>query len=508
MSQHDLPASSPVRRKALASVAAVALVASGAIGGTLLDGRSAFAQAPITVSPQAQAPASFADVVDTVKPAVVSVKVVVESAASEDRQTSSRTERLPPQLRELFGERGGRDERGGEERGRQGPRQRGQAQGSGFFVSADGYVVTNNHVVERGKIVQVTTDDGRTLDAKVIGSDPKSDLALLKVEEAGTYPFVKLAPTAPRVGDWVVAIGNPFGLGGTVTSGIVSARGRDIGAGPYDDFLQIDAPINRGNSGGPTFNLKGEVVGVNTAIASPSGGSVGLAFAIPASTVQSVVAQLKDSGSVSRGYLGVQIQPLPKDLAEGLGIGRDKGALVNSTQPDTPAAKAGLRAGDVLVSVNGEAIPDARDLTRRIAGLRPGTKVEIAYLREGRERNATVELGLLPGQDVASVDERGSDRETERGSIRLGLQLAPAARVGAGEEGVAVVNVDPEGPAAGKGIREGDIILEIGGKPVSTPGDVATGIKAARDDGRKAVLMRVKSREGTRFVAVALPKAG
>ena len=508
--------SSPVRRKALASVAALALVASGAIGGTMLEGQSAFAQAPITVSPQAQAPASFADVVDTVKPAVVSVKVSIETAADESEPSGGRAERLPPQLRDLFGdrfrgeERGSREERGPrEQRGsRETPRRHGQAQGSGFFISADGYVITNNHVVEKGgKTVQITTDDGRTLDAKVIGTDPKSDLALLKVVEAGTYPFVKLAPTAPRVGDWVVAIGNPFGLGGTVTSGIVSARGRDIGAGPYDDFLQIDAPINRGNSGGPTFNLKGEVVGVNTAIASPSGGSVGLAFAIPASTVSSVVAQLKDTGSVSRGYLGVQIQPLTKELAEGLGIGREKGALVTSTQPDTPAAKAGLKSGDVLTTVNGDAVADARDLTRRIAGLKPGSKVEIAYLRDGKDRSATVELGLLPSRDVASADEPGRG-EAEKSSVRLGLQLAPAARVGAGDEGVAVVNVDPDGPAAGKGIREGDIILEIGGKAVSTPADVATGIKAARDDGRKAVLMRVKSREGLRFVAIAFPKAG
>ena len=489
------------RRKALASVAAVAIVASGAVGASMIEGRPAYAQAPITMSPQAEAPASFADVVDTVKPAVVSVKVSIENA-SDDSDMRSRMENMPPQMRELL-RRFGENE-GGMSQSR--PRHRGQAQGSGFFITADGYVVTNNHVVEKGgKTVQVTTDDGRTLDAKVIGTDPKSDLALLKVTEPGTYPFVKLATKLPRVGDWVVAIGNPFGLGGTVTSGIVSARGRDIGAGPYDDFLQIDAPINRGNSGGPTFNLKGEVVGVNTAIASPSGGSVGLAFAIPASTVQSVVSQLETTGSVSRGYLGVQIQPLTKELAEGLGIAQDRGALVNSTQPDTPAAKAGLKSGDVIVSLNGDKITDARDLTRRIAGLKPGTSVEIGYLRDGRERTASLELGLLPSRDVASNDR---SREPERSSLRLGLQLAPASRVGAGDEGVAVVNVDPDGPAAEKGIHEGDVILEIGGKSVSTPGDIADGIRAARHDGRKAVLMRVKSRQGTRFVAIALPKAG
>jgi serine protease Do len=364
-------------------------------------------------------------------------------------------------------------------------------------------VVTNNHVVENGKRVEVTLDDGRTLGAKVLGTDPKSDLALLKVTEGGPFPYVKLAATSPRVGDWVVAIGNPFGLGGTVTSGIVSARGRDIGAGPYDDFLQIDAPINRGNSGGPTFNLRGEVVGVNTAIASPSGGSVGLAFAIPSSTVQAVVDQLEANGKVERGFLGVQIQALTPDLADGLGIKTQKGALVNSAQPSTPAAKAGLRSGDVVTSVNGEPVADARELTRKIAGLKPGTKIELGYLRDGGQRTATVELGTLP-TETASLQR---EDESARNSLRLGLQLAPAGRAGAGEEGVAVVNVDPDGPAAQKGITEGDVILEVAGKAVSSPSDVAAGIKQARDEGKKAVLMRVKSRQGTRFVAIGLNNA-
>jgi serine protease Do len=487
-----------LRRKALASTAAVAIVASGALGATLMQGVPAFAEnPPITLNSSAHAPATFADVIDKVKPAVVSVKVKVEnasaSAADDEDGPSMDGERIPPQMREFFrrfGENGGPQRRHGGS---------GMAVGSGFFVSADGYVVTNNHVVEHGtKVVSVVTDDGRTLDAKVIGTDPKSDIAVLKVTEGGNFPYVKFAAATPRVGDWVVAIGNPFGLGGTVTSGIVSARGRDIGAGPYDDFLQIDAPINKGNSGGPTFNLRGEVVGVNTAIASPSGGSVGLAFAIPAATVQSVVAQLESEGRVSRGYLGVQIQPLTKELAEGFGFDSQKGALVNSTQPDTPAAKAGLKSGDVITKVNGDPVSDARELTRRIAGLKPGSNVELSYLRDGRERNATVELGTLPNSETASLER--SDRGNS--SLRLGLQLAPA------DEGVAVVAVDPEGPAAEKGIKDGDFILELGGRAVSSPSEVADGIKAARKDGKKAVLMRVKGRDGTRFVAIALPKAG
>jgi serine protease Do len=493
------------RQRALASAAAVAIVASGAVGATLVQGQHpALADTqPITVNPSPNNFPSFADVVDKVKPAVVSVKVKLENSDDQDDSDGGapNLDRVPPQLREFF-RRFGEGQRPHPKHGG------GMALGSGFFISADGYVVTNNHVVEHGgKTVTVVTDDGKNLDAKVIGTDPKSDVALLKVNDAGTYPYVKFASAVPRVGDWVVAIGNPFGLGGTVTSGIVSARGRDIGAGPYDDFLQIDAPINRGNSGGPTFNLRGEVVGVNTAIASPSGGSVGLAFAIPSETVQSVVSQLESSGKVARGYLGVQIQPLTKELAEGLGVTTEKGALVNSTQPDTPAAKAGLKSGDVITKVNGETVADARELTRKIAGMKPGAHVDVAYLRDGRERDANVELGTLPNTEVANanVDDSGSSSS----SLRLGLQLAPASRVpGAGDEGVAVMSVDPDGPAANKGIQEGDVITEIGGQPVTSPSDVAAGVKAARDQGRKAVLMRIKNRQGTRFVAISLQKAG
>src|SRR3954452_21900513 len=435
------------RSRALASVAAVAIVASGAVGAALYEGQPALAQtakAPITVN--AQAPATFADVVDQVKPAVVSVRVKVENAMSDgEGLPSSQLENVPPQLREFFRRFGDNGMPGDDRRGPRQRREVRQGVGSGFLISADGYVVTNNHVVDGAKTVQVTTDDGRTLDAKVIGSDPKTDVALLKVTEGGSFPFVKLAKASPRVGDWVVAIGNPFGLGGTVTSGIVSARGRDIGAGPYDDFLQIDAPINKGNSGGPTFNLQGEVVGVNTAIFSPSGGSVGLAFAIPSETVQSVVNQLETEGQVTRGYLGVQIQPLSKDLAEGLGLSTDKGALVGSTQDGTPAAKAGIKSGDVIPAVNGDPVATARELSKKVASLKPGSKVEIAYLRDGKERSATVELAALPGEKTAKAEPR----ESRDGLPRLGLQLAPPSQVpGAGDEGVVVTNVDPDSPAA------------------------------------------------------------
>ncbi|KQT71347.1 serine peptidase [Methylobacterium sp. Leaf465] len=502
-----------LRRNALASVAVAALVATGAAGvGLTQPAAPAYAQSlsknPIETPDHP--PGSFASVVDKVKPGVVAVKVKLDdSADSDDEDGPGQGQQVPPQLREFFKRFGqGGPGQGGQGQGFGMPKRQGQrgAMGSGFIISADGYVVTNNHVVDKAKSVQVTLDDNRTLDAKVIGKDPKTDLALLKITEGGTFPYVSLSKSAPRVGDWVVAIGNPFGLGGTVTAGIVSARGRDIGAGPYDDFLQIDAPINKGNSGGPTFNVGGEVVGVNTAIASPSGGSVGLAFAIPAETVQAVVDQLRADGKVARGYLGVQVQPVTKDIADGLGLDKAKGALVDHAEAGTPAAKAGLKSGDVIESVNGAPINDAKELSRKIAGIKPGAKVELTYLRGGKTDTATVELGVLPNDTKVASTDRGS---SANGQPRLGLSLAPASEVGAGSEGVAVMEVDPDGPAAAKGIEQGDIILDVAGSSVSQPSEVAERVRSAESSGRKAVLMRVKSAKGvTRFVAVALSKAG
>ena len=250
-------------------------------------------------------------------------------------------------------------------------------QGSGFFISADGYAVTNNHVVDKASTVEVIADDGKTYTAKVIGTDPRTDIALIKVEGRGDFPYVQLAEKSPRIGDWVLAVGNPFGLGGTVTAGIVSARGRDIGAGPYDDFIQIDAPVNKGNSGGPTFDVDGNVIGVNTAIFSPSGGSVGIAFAIPAPTVKTVVGQLKENGKVTRGWIGVQIQPVTAEIADNLGLKTPHGALIAEPQANSPAAKAGIVAGDVITAVNGSPVKDARDLAKQIGNLAPGSSAKL-----------------------------------------------------------------------------------------------------------------------------------
>ena len=500
MSLFNLKNRNLYRHRMLASAAVVALIASGAIGGMVMSAPApASAAAVVTADLQSQSLPSFATVVERVKPAVVSVKVKIENAAARSDDLSGQMDNLPPEVQQFFkrfGDRNGMAPRETEP-------QNIVALGSGFFISADGYVVTNNHVVANAKTVTVTTNEGKTLDANVIGTDPKTDLALLKVTEKGDYPYVSFAKETPRVGDWVVAIGNPYGLGGTVTAGIISAEGRDIGNGPYDNFLQIDAPINKGNSGGPTFNLKGEVVGVNTAIYSPSGGSVGLAFAIPASTVDSVVDSLEHGGVVKRGYLGVMIQPVSQDIAEGLGLKAAGGALVDQAEPGTPAAEAGLKSGDVITKLNAQSINDAADLTRHVASLKPGDKVEISYLRDGMEKTVSLTLASQKDERTAKADVSQSD-----GAPLLGVQLAPAKQVaGAGDLGVVIVNVDPNGLAASKGLSDGDVILEVSGKTVSQPDEVTTDIATAKHDGRKAVLMRIKTANGARFVAFELPKA-
>jgi serine protease Do len=487
------------RNRLLSSVAALALVVSGTVAGTVMSSSTPVrAAAVITSDLQSQALPSFANVVDHVKSAVVSVKVKLFNASNQGDDMSEQNN-LPPEMQQFFKRFGG--QLGGMP-GQQQARPV-MAQGSGFFISGTGYIVTNNHVVENAKTVTVTMDNGKTLDAKVIGTDQKTDLALLKVNEKGDYPFVSLAKDAPRVGDWVVAIGNPYGLGGTVTAGIVSASGRDIGASPYDDYLQIDAPINKGNSGGPTFNLKGEVVGVNTAIYSPSGGSVGLAFAIPARTVDTVMNSLEHGGVVSRGMLGVRIQPVTRDIADGLGLKAASGALVDQAEPGTPAANAGLKSGDVITALNGQPIKDARELTRLVGGLKPGDKAAIAYWRNGEAQTADLTLASQREQRRADAGPMSNDGKTV-----LGLRLAPASQIaGAGDMGVAIVGVDPNGAAASKGLSDGDVILEISGKPVSQPSDVTAGIAKAEKDGKTAVLAKIKTADGSRYVAFAFPKA-
>ncbi len=515
--QNDAPRSA--QRRPHLRVMLLGAVATAALTGALVNGFVAPQQAVAETSAQAPAasPVSFADVVDHVRDAVVSVKVkITETADASDNDDDEDNDggksgpnggaipHLAPgdPLERFF-------KRFGEQQQQGAPHQFGpakphmaQAQGSGFIISSDGYVVTNNHVVEKATDVTLTTDEGKTLHATVVGTDKKTDLALLKIKESGSYPHVNFSGATSRVGDWVIAVGNPFGLGGTVTAGIVSARGRDIGAGPYDDFLQIDAPVNRGNSGGPTFNTQGEVVGVNLAIFSPSGGSVGIGFAIPAETAQSIIATLKDKGAVARGWIGVQIQPVTDEIADSLGLKSPKGALVADAQENSPAKEAGIQSGDVILGINGDRVDGPRDLAKKVAALGPGKKADLLYWHDGSEKTVAVKLGSLPDEKgVSSKPSALADNSALNG---LGLKLAPASSVqGAGSDGVVVADIDPEGAAAQKGLRVGDVILEAGGHSVSKPSDISSVISDAKKDGRKAVLLRVKSGEGTRFVAIA-----
>ena len=461
---------------------------------------------------QVQQPIGFADIVERVKPSVISVRVkMAEKQASNDSSSPEDSPFPPGSPMERFFKRFGGPEGLPGQKGQRGRGGQMTGQGSGFFISPDGYAVTNNHVVDGADKVEVTTDDGTVHTAKVIGTDSRTDVALIKVDGVKDIPFAKLSESQPRIGDWVLAVGNPFGLGGTVTAGIVSARGRDIGSGPYDDFIQIDAPVNKGNSGGPTFNTAGDVMGVNTAIYSPSGGSVGIAFAIPASTVKAVVQQLQDKGSVSRGWIGVQIQPVTPEIADSLGLKRAEGALVAEPQANGPAAKAGVESGDVITRVNDVPVKDARELARTIGGMAPGQTVKLVVIHKGQDKILSMTLGELPNakQAKADTDQNSDSGKATKGTTvpNLGLTLAPANSVaGAGKDGVVVTSVDPNSPSADRGFKEGDVILEIAGKLVATPAEVSDAMKTAKADNKNSVLVRVKSGDSSRFVALPVAK--
>ncbi|MBB3657281.1 serine protease Do [Rhizobium sp. BK650] len=474
------------------------------------------------VNVQSPSVPSFANVVDAVSPAVVSVRVESRvKPASDDGDGFSFDfngrgfDDLPDALKPFFRQFGEQQKGQNQQRrfGHQGEgRLRPVAQGSGFFISEDGYIVTNNHVVSDGSAFVAVMNDGTELDAKLIGKDPRTDLAVLKVDGKGRkFTYVNWADdNKVRVGDWVVAVGNPFGLGGTVTAGIISARGRDIGSGPYDDYLQVDAAVNRGNSGGPTFNLNGQVVGINTAIFSPSGGSVGIAFAIPASTAKDVVADLMKDGTVSRGYLGVQIQPVTKDIADSLGLSEASGALVVSAQDGTPGQKAGMKTGDVVTAVNGEPVKDARDLSRRIGAMTPGSKVELSVWRSGKAQSVTVELGTLPADQQASADDNSDQQQpaqppaSEKALADLGLTVGPSDD----GKGLAITGIDPNSDAADKGIKEGETITSVNNQQVSSADDVVRVINQAKKDGRTRALFQIQSKEGSRFVALPINGQG
>ncbi len=499
---------SRIRTRVLLGTAAAALIVGGFAGETVLGSRSpAYADAVRVQSAAPQLP-NFADLVDKVKPAVVSVRVKAEVSDVSDEDggngggngfsmpspgqfpPGSPMERFFKQFQDQQGGPGGKPQK-----------HKAIGLGSGFFISEDGYVVTNNHVVDGSSDFTVTDSAGKEYTARLIGTDPKTDLALLKVDDkAQKFTYVEFAPGDVRVGEWVVAVGNPFGLGGTVTAGIVSALGRDIGAGTYDDFIQIDASVNKGNSGGPTFNMNGQVIGINTAIYSPSGGSVGIAFDIPAATAQRVIGDLKDHGEVVRGWLGVQIQPITRDIADSLRLADAKGALVAEPQEGSPATLAGIKSGDAIITVDGKKVEDARNLSQIIAGYAPGTTVKLGIVRAGKDQTVEVKLGKLPtDQKMASADEPAKPASVA--DLGFALTVAPD------NKGVVVSEVDPNGAAAEQGIQPGDIILAVGGSEVSVPGDVEREVVDAKKAGMKAVLVRVKSGDRTRFVALPFGKA-
>ena len=482
-----MPLTATRKTSRLLSVFAAGLFAATALTAAML----VVPAAPLHAETQAAIDPSdgFADLVDKVMPAVISVEVKFANVAGMDMNGEPQ-----PGLREFF--RQFPQFRDGLPSDMPQRREPGMAQGSGFIISADGYAVTNNHVVQNAEEVSVRLKDGEELKAEVIGTDPKTDLALIKIKSDKTFQFVKFADTEPRVGDWVVAVGNPFGLGGTVTTGIISARGRDIGSGPYDDFLQIDASINHGNSGGPAFNLEGDVIGINTAIFSPSGGSVGIGFAIPASTAQDVIASLKDNGTVTRGWLGVQIQPVTADIAEGMGLAEAKGAIVSDVSEESPALKAGLKAGDAIVKLDGKDVEDARDLARKVARVAPGKPVPVTIVRNGKTMELTVKIGVMPDEPKMA----GAKAPDEKTSLAaLGIELAPAPD-GAG---VQIIGVAPDSPAAERGLKPGDVILEVAGREVNEPGDVKN---ALADGAKKRVLILVRSGDNQRFIALPLDR--
>jgi serine protease Do len=456
---------------------------------------------------------SFADIVERVKPAVVSVSTMNAGPQLASRDNGKSPRRGFPNLQEdhplydLF--KNLPKEFGSPQPQQPRPRLR-RATGSGFVVSADGYVVTNNHVIDGATEVFVSFDDQEKLEAELIGTDARTDIALLKIKNSNKkFPHVTFSDKKPRVGDWVLAVGNPFGLGGTVTAGIVSALARDIGSGPYD-FMQIDAAVNRGNSGGPTFNLEGEVVGVNTAIYSPTGGNVGIAFAVPANTVKDVIEELKNSGSVSRGWLGVKIQNVDDDTAASLGLSEDKGALISEVMADGPAADAGLKVQDAILEVNGKEIEDSRDLARKIADFAPGATVKVKVWRNDKEKTLKVKLGKFPNSTKVALgkfDDDEAEEKPEKVDLKqLGLTLMPA-RSGGSTEGVAIAEVDPNSDAAKKGLKSGDVILEAGGKSVSSPADVLEALKKMKELGRTAVLLHIKTGDQKRLIPVQINKS-
>ena len=475
----------PWRRVALATV----LLASTALTGTVLAQPGAVN--PPAAAPQAILP-DFSNLVAQVKPAVVSITTTIDATPTEGP-------RMPVPLPFPFNQM---VPHGGE-----GPH---EARGSGFIIRQDGLVVTNNHVVKDGSSVSVTLDDGTELKAKVLGADPRTDIAVLKIDAGKPLPFIQLGNSRDvRPGEWVIAMGNPFGLGGSVTAGIVSAVSRDIGSGPYDQFIQVDAPINQGNSGGPLFTQDGKVIGMNTAIFSPTGGSVGIGFAIPSDMIRTVSNQLASAGHVTRGYVGVGTQAVSGAMAKALHLPEKSGALLASVVAGSPAAKAGLEPGDVIEAVNGQKIPEPRDLALTVAGVAPGEEARFQILRDGKDRDMQVKVGDQPREKVAQTR---TDEPATHGQLGLALApLTPEAReqleVPSGLDGALVRGVQAGSPAEQAGLRPGDVIVGVGSQRIVSPSDANKAIGAALGGKDHAVALRVL-RDGTiAFVGVTIGDA-
>lgn len=482
-------------RRWLTATSVAALIAVSGIAGMALTAHTATAQ----INAQSAMPSGFADLVEAVSPAVVSISVDGEQVVQRfgnGQNFQFDFPDLPPdhpfrQFFDQFGQRGGN----------QPPQTRHfQASGSGFVISADGFIVTNNHVVENADSVTVSFDDGVDHAATVIGTDPRTDLALLKIDGASDLPFVEFSDTEVRVGDWVVAVGNPFGLGGTVTAGIVSARGRDINPNSYGDFIQVDAAINRGNSGGPAFNVEGQVVGVNTAIFTPNGGNVGIAFAIPANTVKQVITDLMDNGSVTRGFLGVGLQGVNKNIADSLGLPDASGALVTVPTQGSPADLAGIRSGDVIIAVDGQPIADPVALSRLISRKDPGTDVKVTIWRDNEKMDFNIVLSTL---EVASADQTQQVTPPAPAvpvPTSVGMILAPNPD----GTGVIIEQVEPDSIADAASFRPGDIIVEANSQAISSQEEFETAAANVQQSGRATMLLKVERGGEVRFVGLPL----
>lgn len=485
------------RRTALAAT----LLAGTSLGG-LAVGHSAWADNVTPVNPpgaqlQPHTLPDFTNLVTQVKPAVVSItnKMKATPAAMEDGAEGGRMPRLPFPFNQMV------------PNGRQEQERAVEARGSGFIIDADGTIVTNNHVVKGARTLSVTLDDGTVLPAKVIGTDPRTDIAVLKVEAKHPLPFIQLGNSRDvKAGEWVVAMGNPFGLGGSVTAGIVSAVSRDIGAGPYDQFIQVDAPINQGNSGGPLFTQDGKVIGMNTAILSPSGGSVGIGFAIPSDMIRSVSAQLEKGGKVVRGYVGVEAQQITASTARAMHLKENEGALLAGIQSDSPAAEAGLQPGDVIQAVNGTKIESPKELALNVANIQPGEEAHLSVLHDGQTKDVTVKVGTLPNEQTAGTENAG---EEHRGQIGLALApLSPDLRnqldVPDGTKGAVVQGVQPGSPAEIAGLQPGDVIVGVGTHSVSSPAEAAKAMGTAVNGSDHALALRVIRNGQPVFVGVTM----